>query len=167
MRERPYTYQGLRIWFFGYVTLTLEYSADLILLVFSISCSREFYLSNFTHLIGLHIWFFGYVAWTLEYCANLILLAFSISCGGEFYLSRFTHLLGLRVWFFAYVTWTLEHSANLILLTFTNVSPFIRQCRAWIPFYIWETSASCHQFILVLLWSVKVFIIYPEGEDRR
>ena len=30
-----------------------------------------------------------------------------------------------------------------------------------------ETLASCHQFILLLLWSVQVFIILPEGEDCR
>ena len=46
-----FTYQGLRIWFYGYVTWTLDYSADLILLAFSISCGGEFHLSRFTHLI--------------------------------------------------------------------------------------------------------------------
>ena len=48
--EENFTYQDLRIWFWGYVTWTLDYSIDLILLVFSISCWREFYLSMFTHL---------------------------------------------------------------------------------------------------------------------
>ena len=48
---KSFTYQSLRIWFFGFNTWTLDYSADLILLAFSISCGGEFHLSRFTHLI--------------------------------------------------------------------------------------------------------------------
>lgn len=40
------------IWFSGYITWTLEYSANLILLVFGITCGGE----SFTYQ-GLHIWF--------------------------------------------------------------------------------------------------------------
>ena len=74
---------GLRIWFFGYVTWTLEYFANFILLAFSISCGGEFYLSRFLHPIDLRIWFFGYAIWALEYYAVLTVFAFSILCRGR------------------------------------------------------------------------------------
>ena len=127
---------GLRIWFFGYVTWTLDYSASLILLAFSISCRGEFYLSRLAHLtllmhpIGLRIWFFGYVTWTLEYSANLILLAFSISCGGEFYLSRLAHLI-LRL----LGPWSALQSSSFLPLVSHAENIFNKQC----PFLIFPT----------------------------
>ena len=97
-----FTYQGSRIWFFGFASWTLDYSADLILIAFSISYGGEFYLrlcyfdlgprcrlypSSLQYLMrrrvikscasGSSALRFG------PYSADLILFALSISRGGD------------------------------------------------------------------------------------
>ena len=88
-----FTYQGLRIRFFGYVIWVLKYFIDLILLAFSILCGGE--LSRVAHLalqlckLDLRLLCkldLGLLCKTHPSCSQY-------SCGGEFHLSRFTHLI--------------------------------------------------------------------------
>lgn len=91
-----------RIWFFGSITWTLGYFADLILFAFtssflpSESHAGESLLSELSR--GLRIWFFSFVFWTSKYLADLIFRTVSTPCGIEFHLSRFTYLIFCLYW---------------------------------------------------------------------
>lgn len=102
MRGRVSPTKGSRIWFFGFVTWTLDYSADLILLAFSISYGGEFYLWLCYFDLGprcrLYPSSLQYLMWRrvikscasgssallfAPYSADLILFALKISRGGD------------------------------------------------------------------------------------
>ena len=95
--RESFTYQGLRIWLFGYITWTLDFSANFILLAFSISRGGEFYLSS------LRTWLV---------CASdssAILLGPKSILRTSSFLSSVSHAgesftyQGLHIWFFSYL----------------------------------------------------------------
>lgn len=64
----------------------LSYSADIILLAFSLSCGGE------SHLSSLRIWFYRYVTWALDYSDRPHPSCLQYLMRERVYLSRFTHL---------------------------------------------------------------------------
>ena len=129
-----FTYRGLRIRFFGYVTWALKYSTDLNFLAFNISCGGEFYLSRFMHVIG----------YASDYSAMLLgpwstlqtsFLLPSASHAGESFTCQ-----SLRIWFFGFNIWTLEYDSATLL------GPWITlQTSSFLPSV---SHASCLQYLM-------------------